>query len=74
MFHSTFLENTPTPHDFSLDLYFLYQANLTVFCNQEYPVFFHKRLYGQSKGGGSFKGKWKLTREHLIYFKTKKKK
>ena len=61
MFHSAFLEKTPTPpHDFSLDLYFLYQAKSHGFSVIEYPVFFHKRLYGQSKGGGSFKGKWKL--------------
>jgi len=68
MFHSVFLEKISTPpDDFSLDLYLLYQAKRNGFSIIEYPVFFHKRLHGQSKGGGSFKGKWKLIMRTFKY-------
>jgi len=68
MFHRVFLEKlTEPPTDFSLDLYLLFQARLHKFPIFEYPVEFGKRLHGESKGGGSFKGKWKLMRRTLIY-------
>ena len=68
MFHRDFLEKlTESPTDFSLDLYLLFQARLHNFPILEYPVNFGKRLYGESKGGGSLKGKWKLIRRTLSY-------
>jgi len=73
MFHRNFLEKlTESPTDFSLDLYLLFQARLHNFTILEYPVKFRKRLHGESKGGGSLKGKWKLIRRTLSYmFKLK---
>jgi len=68
MFHRDFLEKlTESPTDFSLDLYLLFQARLHNFPILEYPVKFGKRLHGESKGGGSLKGKWKLIRRTLSY-------
>ena len=68
MFHLDFFEKlTESPNDFSLDLYLLFQARLCGFPILEYPVHFGKRLHGESKGGGSFKGKWKLIRRTLSY-------
>jgi dolichol-phosphate mannosyltransferase len=68
MFHRDFLEKlTESPTDFSIDLYLLFQASLHGYTILEYPVHFGKRLYGESKGGGSLKGKWKLIRRTLSY-------
>jgi hypothetical protein len=54
------------PHDFALDVYFLYQAVkkgrvLTI------PVEFKKRLHGEAKGGGSFKTRIKLIKRTWSY-------
>lgn len=54
------------PHDFSLDLYLLYQAKkhaeiLSI------PVYFKPRLHGEAKGGGSFKTRIKLIKRTLGY-------
>jgi len=68
MFHRSFLEKlTDSPTDFSLDLYLLFQARLNNISIIEYPVVFGKRLFGEPKGGGSLKGKWKLIRRTLSY-------
>jgi len=68
MFHRDFLEKlTESPKDFSLDLYLLFQARLCGFPILEFPVHFGKRLYGESKGGGTLKGKWKLILRTLRY-------
>jgi len=68
MFHRDFLEKlTESPTNFSLDLYLLFHARLRNFPILEYPVKFGKRLHGESKGGGSLKGKWKLIRRTLSY-------
>ena len=61
MFHRSFLEKMANaPDDFSLDLYFLYQARVNGYEILEYPVHFGKRLHGNAKGGGTMQGKWKL--------------
>ena len=56
------------PNDFSLDLYFLYQAkkNGQVL---DFPVYFSKRVAGEAKGGSgsSFKVKWKLIKRSFTY-------
>lgn len=55
-----------SPYDFSLDLYFLYHAkkqNDIV----EMPVYFSKRQHGESKGGGTLKGKYILIKRTLSY-------
>ena len=61
MFHRSFLEKLKNhPEDFSLDLFFLYQAKSNAMEIIEFPVYFGKRLYGKSKGGGTIVGKLKL--------------
>ena len=61
MFHRNFLKKLPNPPlDFSLDLYLLYQARIHKYPILEHHVNFAKRLYGESKGGGTLKGKLKL--------------
>jgi glycosyltransferase involved in cell wall biosynthesis len=54
------------PHDFSLDLYFLYaaQKNGSIV---SFDVQYKKRLFGEAKGGGSCKGKWKLIKRSFYY-------
>ncbi|MDP2175505.1 MAG: glycosyltransferase family 2 protein [Bacteroidota bacterium] len=63
------------PHDFSLDLYFLYHAK-----NKgqiiDFPVYFAKRVAGEAKGGSgsSWKVRWKLIKRILNYiFELRKK-
>ncbi len=68
MFHREFLNKMQyPPEDFSLDLYFLYQAKINEYNIIEFPVHFGKRLYGESKGGGSLIGKWKLIKRTWNY-------
>ena len=68
MFHKSFLEKlTNTPDDFSLDLYLLYQARMNDYKILEYPVNFTKRMHDEAKGGGTLKGKWKLTKRTWGY-------
>jgi len=56
------------PHDFSLDLYFLYHAKKK---GQiiDFPVYFAKRVAGEAKGGSgsSWKVRWKLIKRILNY-------
>ena len=54
------------PHDFSLDLYILYQAYKKGVI-ETIDVTFEKRKYGEAKGGGTIKGKFKLIRRTLTY-------
>jgi glycosyltransferase involved in cell wall biosynthesis len=60
------------PQDFSLDVYFLYQAQ-RLGSIKTIPVQFNKRLYGEAKGGGSFKTRIKLMRRTLTYLRRLKK-
>jgi len=55
------------PKDFSLDLYFLVMAKINGYRIINHDVIMKKRLYGQAKGGGSFKGKIKLIKRTFIY-------
>ena len=68
MFHRNFLEKlTESPKDFSLDLYLLYQARVQKYQILEYHVNFGKRLFGESKGGGTLKGKLRLIQRTWKY-------
>jgi len=68
MFHRNFLKKLPNPPlDFSLDLYLLYQARVHKYPILEHQVHFGKRLYGESKGGGTLKGKLKLIQRTWKY-------
>jgi glycosyltransferase involved in cell wall biosynthesis len=75
MFHRSFLSlMTDPPLDFSLDLYVLYLATANHFTILEQPVYFGKRQAGEAKGGGSLRGKIKLTRRALRYIFSLKRK
>lgn len=56
------------PHDFSLDLYFLYCAKKKG-AIKDFPVYFAKRVAGVAKGGSgsSFKVRWKLIKRSFQY-------
>ena len=78
MFSRAFYERIykNAPHDFSLDLYWLYHAkkHSTI---KTIPVYFNKRLHGEAKGGGSFKTRIKLikrTFKYIFELRTKLKK
>jgi len=64
MFHHSFLKSIgKPPDDFSLDLYFYYNALINEMKVLEFPVYFGKRLHGEAKGGG---GSSILTRIRVI--------
>ena len=75
MFNNMFYRQLSNPPlDFSLDLFFYYQAldkNMKV---ETFPVFFNKRHSGESKGGGTLSGKFKLIKRTFKYiFELRKK-
>ncbi len=55
------------PLDFSLDLYLLLLARKNFIPIIEYPVYFNKRRFGVSKGGGSIIGKMRLILRTMKY-------
>lgn len=59
------IENAPW--DFSLDLFVLYQAKQYCDSILEIPVDFKKRLYGEAKGGGSWKTRIALIKRTFAY-------
>ena len=65
MFGRNFYEAhfSAAPNDFSLDLFLLYKAQKI----KTIDVFFHKRKFGKSKGGGTLIGKWKLIKRTICY-------
>ena len=68
MFNKKFLvEMKNPPLDFSLDLYLLFKAHVNNYRILEYEVNFGKRLYGESKGGGTLIGKLKLIKRTFKY-------
>ena len=58
---------TNPPWDFSLDLYGLYRALREGLTILEQPVDFGRRRHGEAKGGGSLRGKLRLTRRTFWY-------
>lgn len=70
-FYKKYLKNNP-PDDFSLDLFALYWAKKSGYTIKEIPVYFAKRLHGEAKGGGSWKGRISLIKRTFNYiFKLK---
>ncbi len=65
--HSLLAEMDDAPWDFSLDLYLLYLAQRRGLKVLEQPVHFAARQHGEAKGGGSLRGKARLTRRTLEY-------
>lgn len=64
-YHKFLSENAP--HDFSLDLFLLYQAKKNAYSVLEVPVIFADRQHGDAKGGGSWKTKFKLIKRTAAY-------
>jgi glycosyltransferase involved in cell wall biosynthesis len=60
-----YMENYP--HDFSLDLFFLYQAKKYKYQVKTIDVYFRKRIHGESKWAYSFASKWKTIKRTLSY-------
>jgi hypothetical protein len=73
MFHRSFMDEfEDAPLDFSLDLFLMHFFKSKNIKIKTFPVFFNKRKYGESKGGGTFKGKIKLIKRTLSYIRTLK--
>jgi glycosyltransferase involved in cell wall biosynthesis len=70
LFSKTFFDEVEkdAPHDFSLDLFLLYQAKKRGVII-DFPVFFEKRVAGEAKGGSgsSLKVRWKLIKRSFSY-------
>jgi glycosyltransferase involved in cell wall biosynthesis len=64
-----FAQMTQPPHDFSLDLYALFIARRCGYALVRLPVVFGARHFGEAKGGGSFKLKWKLTKRTWTFIR-----
>ena len=68
MFHKIFLKKLKNPPlDFSLDLYILFFFKSLKIEIKSIPVFFKKREFGESKGGGTLIGKFRLIKRTLKY-------
>ncbi len=68
IFHRKFMDNLKNaPHDFSLDLYLLFVANRVNIPVKSFSVFFTNREFGEAKGGGTLKGKYKLIKRTLSF-------
>lgn len=66
LFYDRFIKDK-APHDFSLDLFVLYQAQVNGYPIIEIPVIFAERKYGVAKGGGSWRTRIKLIRRTISY-------
>jgi len=55
------------PYDFSLDLFFLVIAKTNNYKIINHNVIMKKRIYGEAKGGGTFRGKVKLIKRTFLY-------
>ena len=68
MFNNMFYRQLSNPPlDFSLDLFFYYQALDKSMKIETFPVLFNKRHSGVSKGGGTLSGKFKLIKRTFKY-------
>lgn len=68
IFHHTFFESwKDPPHDFSLDLYTLYQARKNGFDLIRFDVKFPPRVYGESKWNTGMAARWKFIKRTLTF-------
>lgn len=65
-FYQKFIKDK-APYDFSLDLFILYIAKKNGLIIKEIEVNFAKRMYGEAKGGGSWKTRIKLIKRTISY-------
>jgi len=67
-FHRSFLKYMKSPpHDFSLDLYALYIAKKNHFTIVRFPVFFKKRLHGESHWNTNIKTRIKFIKRTISF-------
>ena len=68
IFHRDFMNHLKkAPYDFSIDLYVLFVANRIKISIKSFPVFFPNREFGEAKGGGTLKGKFKLIKRTIWF-------
>lgn len=68
LFHRSFLEKLKqAPDDFSLDLFLLYKARVLGYRIETIPVYFAKRIHGESKWAFSFKSRYKTIFRTIKY-------
>lgn len=68
IFHRDFFESLDdTPMDFSLDLYFLFQAQLRKMRVIRFNVVFPPRVHGESSWNTGFASKWKFIKRTLSF-------
>ncbi|MCK9351769.1 MAG: glycosyltransferase family 2 protein [Candidatus Pacebacteria bacterium] len=68
IFHRSFFEKWKNPpDDFSLDLYALYSAKKEKLKIVRFPVFFLKRIYGESHWNKNFASKWKFIKRTMEF-------
>lgn len=68
LFHRNLVQHMEDPpDDFSLDLYLLHIAKKKRYRLMTHPVYFHDRVHGEAKGGGTMEGKWKLIKRTARY-------
>jgi len=75
IFHKSFFDSVKQscPKDFSLDLYFLYKAQIDGLNVIRFDVIFPERLHGESSWNDGFTSKWKFIKRTLDFsFKLKK--
>ena len=74
IFHNSFFKNlTNTPKDFSLDLFFLYKAQIKNLNIIRFNVTFPERIHGESSWNTGLSSKWKFIKRTLQFsFKLKK--
>jgi glycosyltransferase involved in cell wall biosynthesis len=65
-FYDTYIYGL-APHDFSLDLFLIYQAYKAKVSILEVPVIFADRIHGEAKGGGSWPARIKLIKRTVAY-------
>ena len=74
LFHRSFLRLVKEPpKDFSFDLYFFYLAKINGYNCIRFPVFFGKRLYGNSKWNFGIKSRIKFIKRTIIFILNLKK-
>lgn len=68
IFHHDFFTSWDNPpHDFSLDLFVLYQAKKQKLTIRRFPVKFLARVHGHSNWNTGFKSKWKFIKRTISF-------
>lgn len=68
IFHRSFFESwVNPPYDFALDLYAFYMAKRQNLKIVRFPVFFNKRIYGESNWNKNLYSKWKFIKRTVLF-------